>query len=40
MMTLETIEFPDGHREQRLVPFRRFQRPLAQGDWYNALGLR
>jgi hypothetical protein len=40
MMTLETIEFPDGHREQRLVPFRRFQRSSARGDWYNALGLR
>jgi hypothetical protein len=40
MMTLETIEFADGHREQRLVPFKRFQKPLVQGDWYNALGLR
>jgi hypothetical protein len=40
MMTLETIEFADGHREQRLVPFKRFQRPPVQGDWYNALGLR
>jgi hypothetical protein len=40
MMTLETIEFADGHREQRLVPFKHLQRPSAQGDWYNALGLR
>jgi hypothetical protein len=24
-MTLLTIEYPDGHREQRLVPYRRFR---------------
>jgi hypothetical protein len=40
MMTLETIEFFDGHREQRLVPFKHLERPSAQGDWYNPLGLR
>jgi hypothetical protein len=31
-MTLLTIEFPDGHREQKLVPFRRFRNSRAQED--------
>ncbi len=31
-MTLLTIEFPDGHREQRLVPYRRFRNSLARDD--------
>jgi hypothetical protein len=40
MMTLETIEFPDGHREQRLVPLKHSPRTAVQSDWYNPLGLR
>jgi hypothetical protein len=40
MMTLETIEFPDGHREQRLVPLKHSPRKAVQSDWYNPLGLR
>lgn len=40
MMTLETIEFPDGHREQRLVPLKHSRRTAVQSDWYNPLGLR
>jgi hypothetical protein len=24
MMTLRTIEYPDGHRERRLLPVRQF----------------
>jgi hypothetical protein len=31
-MTLLTIEFPDGHREQRLVPYRRFRNSMARDD--------
>lgn len=31
-MTLLTIEFPDGHREQRLVPYRRVRNALARDD--------
>jgi hypothetical protein len=41
MMTLRTIEFPDGHREQHLLPAKHSQRQVDAADqWYNALGLR
>jgi hypothetical protein len=39
LMRLETIEFPDGHREQRLLPMRQSRR-AALPEWYNPLGLR
>lgn len=41
-MTLRTIEFPDGHRERRLLPIKRAQRftPETEDQWYNPLGLR
>lgn len=40
LMRLETIEFADGHREQRLLPMRQSRRAPLQSEWYNPLGLR
>jgi hypothetical protein len=40
-MTLRTIEFSDGHREQRLLPTRPSRMAVDAADrWYNALGWR
>jgi hypothetical protein len=41
-MTLRTIEFSDGHREQHLLPTRPSRRAAvdAADRWYNALGWR
>jgi hypothetical protein len=36
MMILRTIEFPDGHREQRLLPMNR-SRKMASQQWFNPL---
>jgi hypothetical protein len=39
MMILRTIEFPDGHREQRLLPTNR-SRKMASQQWFNPLAFR
>jgi hypothetical protein len=41
-MTLRTIEYPDGHREQHLLPIKHAQRVTLETEdqWYNPLGLR
>jgi hypothetical protein len=36
MMILRTIEFPDGHRGQRLLPMNR-SRKMASQQWFNPL---
>jgi hypothetical protein len=34
LMTLRTIEFPDGHRVTQLLPYRKREQALAfQPDW-------
>ena len=40
LMRLETLQFSDGHREQRLLPMRQSRRVALQPEWYNPLGLR
>jgi hypothetical protein len=40
LMRLQTLEFSDGHREQRLLPLRQSLRAALQSDRNNPLGLR
>ena len=41
-MTLRTIEYPDGHRQRRLLTINHARRVELQTEdqWYNPLGLR
>jgi hypothetical protein len=42
MMILRTVEFPDGRREQRLLPINRSRSPAlrAEDQWFNPLTFR
>ena len=42
MMILRTIEFPDGHREQRLLPINRTPKTASQSEesWFSPLSYR
>jgi hypothetical protein len=42
MMILRTVEFPDGRREQRLLPMNRSRIPAhrAEDQWFNPLTFR
>jgi hypothetical protein len=42
MMILRTVEFPDGHREQRLLPLNRTRRIASQSEepWFSPLSYR
>jgi hypothetical protein len=40
MMILRTIEFPDGHREQRLLPMSRSTAFRTEEEWFDPLTFR